>query len=460
MIRFSAALVAVAIGVLIGGIASSELSLVYVAIAVSAVALVALAIGVVRNREELFGEGQGVPPVGPTQASPVPATPVPATPVPVGPPSQVPAGGGDDRGRTDGQLAPSPLQGAAVGPGAAFAGYGQAASARVGAAKPDNTWPSGPRGTGAERAPWPTPATAASFPAEPSPVPAAGWGATAAGGPSVAGGPAVAGGRAVRQGDAVQSGTRPGGGTDLRPWGTQEPVPASRTAESRAADPPASAGLDGQSTWFSPWEKVASADAWPARRPWLDEGPEGDDGTAGTADGTSADAPPTVPADVLPKGPVPDVPDDAGARAAVAPASEGDTESADAPPGDQPPADADAEATPGSVVPEAAETTGDSDEADDADEPVRLHVVRDPGDAVAAPQAAGEEGDADEPEGEQPDVATSDETGLVTVVRGVPRFHKRDCILIRFMPDEDTQQLPVAEAEEAGCTPCSACHPD
>jgi hypothetical protein len=60
VIRFSAALVAVAIGVLIGGIATSKLLLVYIAIVVSAVALVALAIGVVLRREELFGEGQGL----------------------------------------------------------------------------------------------------------------------------------------------------------------------------------------------------------------------------------------------------------------------------------------------------------------------------------------------------------------------------------------------------------------
>ena len=64
MIRFSAALVAVAIGVLIGGIATSKLLLVYVAIAVSAVALVALAIGVVLKREELFGEGPALVPAG------------------------------------------------------------------------------------------------------------------------------------------------------------------------------------------------------------------------------------------------------------------------------------------------------------------------------------------------------------------------------------------------------------
>jgi hypothetical protein len=56
VIRFSAGLVVVAIGILVGGVATSKLLLVYVAIAVSAAALVALAIGVVLKREELFGE--------------------------------------------------------------------------------------------------------------------------------------------------------------------------------------------------------------------------------------------------------------------------------------------------------------------------------------------------------------------------------------------------------------------
>jgi hypothetical protein len=71
VIRFSAALVAVAVGVLIGGIATSKLLLVYIAIVVSAVALVALAIGVVLKREELFGEVPGLVPAG-AAASPVP----------------------------------------------------------------------------------------------------------------------------------------------------------------------------------------------------------------------------------------------------------------------------------------------------------------------------------------------------------------------------------------------------
>jgi hypothetical protein len=50
VIRFSAGLVVVAIGVLIGGVTTSKLPLVYVAIAVSAVALVVLAIGVALKR--------------------------------------------------------------------------------------------------------------------------------------------------------------------------------------------------------------------------------------------------------------------------------------------------------------------------------------------------------------------------------------------------------------------------
>ncbi len=55
MIRFSALLVAVATGLLIAGVVMSKLALVYVAIGVSAVALVALAIGAGLKRNELFG---------------------------------------------------------------------------------------------------------------------------------------------------------------------------------------------------------------------------------------------------------------------------------------------------------------------------------------------------------------------------------------------------------------------
>ena len=48
----------------------------------------------------------------------------------------------------------------------------------------------------------------------------------------------------------------------------------------------------------------------------------------------------------------------------------------------------------------------------------------------------------------------------VTVVPGVPRYHRSDCILIRFMGDSDLQKMPVEAAKENGCTPCRACHTD
>ncbi|HEY3734042.1 MAG TPA: hypothetical protein VGL63_09010 [Streptosporangiaceae bacterium] len=55
MIRLSAALVVVGLGLLLTGAISSELPIVYAAIAVSAVAAVVLAAGVIRSRDKIFG---------------------------------------------------------------------------------------------------------------------------------------------------------------------------------------------------------------------------------------------------------------------------------------------------------------------------------------------------------------------------------------------------------------------
>jgi hypothetical protein len=48
----------------------------------------------------------------------------------------------------------------------------------------------------------------------------------------------------------------------------------------------------------------------------------------------------------------------------------------------------------------------------------------------------------------------------VTVVPGVPRYHRSDCILIRFLGDTDLQKMPVEAAKKNGCAPCRACHTD
>ncbi len=46
----------------------------------------------------------------------------------------------------------------------------------------------------------------------------------------------------------------------------------------------------------------------------------------------------------------------------------------------------------------------------------------------------------------------------VHVVRGVTRYHTEDCILIHVVDDEDVDTMTLADAEQAGCTPCRACH--
>jgi hypothetical protein len=48
----------------------------------------------------------------------------------------------------------------------------------------------------------------------------------------------------------------------------------------------------------------------------------------------------------------------------------------------------------------------------------------------------------------------------IAVVPGVPRYHNPDCILIRFMDEDNVRRMTVADAEKAGCTPCRACRPE
>jgi hypothetical protein len=53
-----------------------------------------------------------------------------------------------------------------------------------------------------------------------------------------------------------------------------------------------------------------------------------------------------------------------------------------------------------------------------------------------------------------------DAKGEVTVVPGVPRYHSANCILIRFMGENDLEKTTRAQARQNGCTPCRACLPD
>ena len=61
VIRFSASLVVVAVGILVAGGVTSKLLLVYIAIALSAVALVFLLIGAFLDRDELHARAEDAP---------------------------------------------------------------------------------------------------------------------------------------------------------------------------------------------------------------------------------------------------------------------------------------------------------------------------------------------------------------------------------------------------------------
>jgi hypothetical protein len=48
----------------------------------------------------------------------------------------------------------------------------------------------------------------------------------------------------------------------------------------------------------------------------------------------------------------------------------------------------------------------------------------------------------------------------VTIVPGIARYHRSDCILIRFLGSEDLETMTRQAAEDAGCVPCKACRPE
>jgi hypothetical protein len=86
VIRFSAFLVVVALGLLVAGVVTSRLTLVYAAIGVSGVALLALGVGALLKRGELFGEPKTAQPdIAPLRtAEPKTAEPGLARPEPAG----------------------------------------------------------------------------------------------------------------------------------------------------------------------------------------------------------------------------------------------------------------------------------------------------------------------------------------------------------------------------------------
>ena len=110
---------------------------------------------------------------------------------------------------------------------------------------------------------------------------------------------------------------------------------------------------------------------------------------------------------------------------------------------------------PGAVVTAAdGAAAGDAAEADGTMDTSRAAVARD---GISA--GGSEDTDAGEGADQAADAAAplDDE---VTMVPGVARYHRRGCILIRFLSDGDLETMTRREAEAAGSVPCKACQPD
>jgi hypothetical protein len=371
VIRFSAVLVVAAIGVLIGGIATSKLLLVYVAIGLSAAALVALAIGVVLKRKELFSEhGQALAPAA--------------------------AGAGADESLVAGK--PSTLPNGLVDPpdtplpAGAAAAFGQAARGAGRSGQDRSGHPaSGQRAYG-------QPAYGQAAPPAKEAPPGTDWSGTMARQPN----PPLRERRADEPAAPAPS------------W-REGPSPArggaigSRAPASPAVSPPATPGRPSGPSWFDRHETPAG--------PELSEV----DGDV-PAQGATPESP--TPEDVMPE-----------ANAAEATARKATVQQA----GTAPRADAARAETP--------ETAESAEPAPDAA-------------AAADGTDAGQGGATDAGEVGATDAGSSESsTKQVTVVPGVPRYHLEECILIRFMADDDLQKMTVKQATEAGCTPCRACQP-
>ena len=235
--------------------------------------------------------------------------------------------------------------------------------------------------------------------------------------------------------------------------GRPEPVPWAREAISRPPAPPdndasraaATAGpapRRGWSAWSSTraGDQGTGAETGEARRDSADRDAAHDDhavtqATAGVAAGTETGTA-----------------GETGGREAEAGA-----------PGDAAVDETPDRAGPGGVAPGEAERPGGTDDpGETAGSTVAAESEAEPSthDGADTSKAAGAEdaGDAGESGADADGSAPLDDQ--VAVVPGVPRYHRRGCILIRFLSDSDLETSTRRAAEAAGLVPCKACQPD
>jgi hypothetical protein len=556
VIKTSALLVVLAIGLLVAGVLASSLPLVYVSIGVCAVAALLLAAGVLSHWSEIFGRREPRPSrVQPSWSEPQMqvSAPVLAGAQAAGPQAAGPQVTGAQTAAA--QTAGAQTAGAQTGAQArgtaareerrsrrgAAAGRSPASPAEVGTAQAesavrgrgDDLWDrveeelgtAGKRDTGALS--WPAteipvlrepagPPEGAAPPGVPPAGSSAGiWGRGAGWQPpetpdeawpppaaAFAGSPARPE-RATTDADGADGAVQDVDGPGQE---TGQPESAAPARSARAADEPAPESADDEAAEQAPQTAPAKPDTWDKRPRWIisvgDDAPAwpvpdsavpappATERTTGAAAGQPAAGKPSAgkpvagkpeaaepkPAETKPaetKGSKPGAADpEAGEpktaepepTAAAVAASAGQDAPPKAPAGPEP-----ASREPAADVPQAEEPTAGESAADDsaAQESAADDSAAD--DSAAEESAAQESGAgdsaADEPADGEP--AADGPAGKpapgrieVTVVPGVARYHRSECILIRFLGDGDLDIMTRQEAEEAKFAACRACQPD
>jgi hypothetical protein len=508
LIGFSALLTAVAIAILVAGVIAASLGLIYLSIAVSALAAVTLAVGVLLRRREIFGEAGAAPPSaepGWAAAEAAKARPVLARPA-AGDQVTADHGGRSEDNRHDGeQQGEVAARLRKAGPGtaadtgsarwpASIAAKGVPATARRGGEHP------------------PAPSRAARSPSrretaarEPGPGRAAEPGRDRAGAGRDRDPPRSDRERAARGRDEAVAGQQ-AGAFRLPPRSERTRAPAEELGRAISGDPagndiwdrggeevtgsggqdpvrlawPASAGPRAMGTGAEPrWDRVVPPyvddpagrgrqQREPEPPPAGADEPDDDAARAGATTGSAASsgwrAWSSTPARDQDAGGAAEQagqPAEVSAGAGHEDGGAGETADRGEPCGA-------AEPSPVGAVPgdaeraghadEPAETAGSAAEAERAAVPGSTRDAADTSEGAAA-GGAGDAGDSHGAVGTGTDGSTSldDE---VTVVPGVPRYHRRGCILIRFLSDGDLETTTRREAQAAGSVPCKACQPD
>ncbi len=431
MILFSAFLVVVAVGLLVAGVVTSKLLLVYAAIGVSGVALLALVLGAAVKWRALFGKPK-------TAASDVVRQePVPAQAAGVQAPQAQSGLQGYPRPSAAGPVW-EPAAGSLWEPAAARPGAAEAAASATDRNHQADTATGGPSAGGA--------AAAALWE---SAVPPTG---TFPRVQSAAQAPPTRPADVSRPLAAFTSHPSPAPATASAPSDTPEftKAPAQSAATSQLASAIQPGAGDQPSTTSQP---SAAKDPQPAKDPEPASAPAGQTAQQAPEPGPAASQPAVVPPSALPQ--------PAGTVGAPMSPAAGSPPAAEGAPASAPP-----ETTPQPSAPESAdgirsagspESVGASPAAPLAATPLAATplAATPPAAAPADPTSvtsAGTSPPAPDP-GPDPDP-------VVTVVPGVPRYHKASCLLIRFMGEDDLEKRTLAAAREAGCTPCRACLPD